>query len=80
MDSTEWLVRSYTVVTVVAPGGSSVTRTYPQEPITISSPVSPFTLSTMRFFKQAWQRVAEQLYTSLPSPASSAPTSSNTQE
>jgi len=46
---------------------------------TTYSPATLYTQSTTPSWIQDWQDAREQLYTSLPSPVSSAPTSSNTQ-
>lgn len=74
MGSTEYRVVSYTVVTVVAPGGNSITRSFPQEPITISSHAMPSMQSITQFYKQALPTVQEQLSTALKLRASSAQT------
>jgi hypothetical protein len=54
-------------------------RKYLREPTTTPSPVTPSTQNTTPSYRQAWERVWEQLFTSQTNPVGSASISSNAQ-
>lgn len=78
-DTTESPAVQHIVSMEAAPGEGWLTLKYHQDLTTMSTPVTPFTLNTTQSFKQDLRHALAHPYTSQTNPASSAPTSSNTQ-